>query len=160
MNSQLPYWLVIINAMAPLFAAVSTLIIGLIAGYIAWRQWQTNKDKLRLDYYDRRFAVYVATRKFVANAFANGNVAHEELRAYWVDTRQAKFLFNESIEAYLNEISNHARHLQAVQLLMKSQAPEERRKSAADEWAAEKIWFADQHKVIDEKFRPFLQLRG
>ena len=35
-----------------------TPIIAVVATYIAWQQWNTNKQKLILDRYDRRLKVY------------------------------------------------------------------------------------------------------
>jgi hypothetical protein len=39
-------------AIAQLF---TTLMVGLIGGYIAWRQWRTSHDRLTLDLFERRF---------------------------------------------------------------------------------------------------------
>src|SRR5271170_90498 len=35
-----------------------TPVIALIAVYIAWQQWRTNADKVKLDKFDRRFPIY------------------------------------------------------------------------------------------------------
>jgi len=37
---------------------VTTLVLGLIAAYIAWRQWRTAHDRLILDLFERRFQVF------------------------------------------------------------------------------------------------------
>jgi hypothetical protein len=47
--SQLPYWVQYVQALAPAIVAV---IAALIAGYIAWRQYETARYRLCLDYLD------------------------------------------------------------------------------------------------------------
>lgn len=40
--------------------AIVTACIAFIVAVITFRQWKVNKEKLRLDLYDRRFAIYTA----------------------------------------------------------------------------------------------------
>jgi hypothetical protein len=41
--------------MAATAQLLTTLVLGLVAGYIAWRQWRTAHDRLILDLFERRF---------------------------------------------------------------------------------------------------------
>jgi len=43
-----------------IFAALLTPAIAILASYIAVRQWLTNKNKLKLDLFDKRYAVFEA----------------------------------------------------------------------------------------------------
>jgi hypothetical protein len=65
--SELPYCVQLVQALGPTVVAV---IAAFIAGYIAWRQWRTAHDKLSLDLFEKRFAVYEATKNFLNPPFA------------------------------------------------------------------------------------------
>lgn len=50
---------------------ISTAPAVLISAYVAWvayQQYRTNREKLRLDLYDRRFGVYTAAIDFCLTA--------------------------------------------------------------------------------------------
>lgn len=40
--------------------AIVTACIAFIVAVISWQQWKVNREKFRLDLYDRRFEIYVA----------------------------------------------------------------------------------------------------
>ena len=165
MNSELPNWLVALNALAPLFGFLGTVVIGGVAAYIARGQWRTNQDKLKLDLYDRRLAVYEATMKFVLGLSGNAVVDAEGMRQYLVATRQAAFLFNDAcMPVYLKKLAAEARRLDMVITLAERAQTghdlQEMHRTAPDTKWELLQWFVKQEKVIEEKFAPYLRLRG
>ena len=46
--------------------ALLTPVIAVVATYIAYQQWQTNRQKLNLERYDRRLHVYEEVRKILS----------------------------------------------------------------------------------------------
>lgn len=44
--------------------AVVTAAIALIVAVISWQQWKVNRERLRLELYDRRFGIYVAVLNY------------------------------------------------------------------------------------------------
>ena len=77
---------------------ISTLILGGIAAYIAWRHWRTDELKRRHDLYERRLKVYDAVMDFFEN-FEKSDGAEFERQA-----RTSRFLFSIEISAYLDTI--------------------------------------------------------
>jgi hypothetical protein len=79
--NQLPSWVQYTQALAPPFIA---LVAGISGGYIAYRQWRTGHYQLRLDLFDRRFAVYKATQDLVrvalSDGYSDGRIAWRLLR--------------------------------------------------------------------------------
>ena len=146
-------WLVVLNALTPLISFLGTLAIGCFATYIAHGQWRTNKDKLKLDLYDRRLAVYEATMKFVLGLSGNPAVDAENMRQYLIATRQATFLFDdETLPQYLKKLATEAIRL--------NRAINETDNTSPDPKWELLDWFSKQEKIIEEKFAPYLQLRG
>ena len=158
--AQLPTWLVYLNAAAPFLTFLGALSIGIGAGLIAYGQLRISKAKLKLDLYDRRIAVYEATKRFVLGLSSLGTVDAENLQEYLVATRQAEFLFDDdSIPSYLRLLGTEARRL--------NYANSSRDESTVDPIAKQSAiatylelckWFLDQETVIKAKFSKYLQL--
>ncbi len=56
MQLNVPEWMQWLQALGP---TISSVVIGSIAAYVAWRQWRTAQDKIQLDLFDRRFALFL-----------------------------------------------------------------------------------------------------
>ncbi len=152
--SQLPQWVSILQALAvPVITVVSVLI--------AWQQMAIAHRKLQHDIfyrqYDRRVAVYEATRKLLGDVF-NGNISDDDIRVYGLCTLDAQFLFNEEMYKYLAEIR------QRVAVWSAAKSSIERRSSSEEKAEWEKIkkenldWImqqGDERFIV--KFAPFLR---
>jgi len=78
-GSSLPIWLVYVQALGPPFVA---FVFGAVAAMIAWRQWKTANDKLRLDLFDRRWKVFDAVKLMVNKSAIHGDFTIEDLRDF------------------------------------------------------------------------------
>ena len=159
--TNLPCWLVYLNALGPFLSFLGTLAIGVAAAVIAVNQWRIQKYKLALDLYDRRLAVYEAARTYLSNlsedSISNANNYTIYLRA----TRQAPFLFlDPAITVYLTNLGNETRRLDMANRLLAVSAPAERHESAQNTRFEILAWLLEQEKVIEEKFAPYLTLHG
>jgi hypothetical protein len=91
---------------------VLTVVIAAIALYIARRQWLTSREKLRLDLYEKRFAVYENTLALYRMLISETDLTEKEkadiqnnfIKSY----RESQFLFSEKdgIFRVLGEISS------------------------------------------------------
>jgi hypothetical protein len=161
----MPCWLVVLNALTPMFSFLGTLAIGGVAAYIAHGQWRTNKDKLKLELYDRRLAVYEATMKFILGLSGNATVDAKNMHDYLVATRQSPFLFDDaSIPQYLKKLATEARRLDlAIDVVCRANGEDTTQDTyqAAVNTKFELLeWFLNQEKIVEEKFAPYLKLRG
>jgi hypothetical protein len=85
-----------------------TPIIGLLAVYIAYQQWITNKDKIKLDKFDRRFAIYDAARELRRRIRQHSWASEQEIFDFRMKTRDAVFLLDDELGSYLEEFGNKA----------------------------------------------------
>lgn len=135
-------------------------IIAVFGIYIAYRQWRTAQNRLKMDLFDKRFSVYDAARKFLASVFVSGKVTDEELSKFTLGTGEAAWLLNDDIAGYFKEeIWKKALTLQVLQKVLEDLPKGEERTQKAQKKKELLKWFSDQHKVLDEKFSPFLKLR-
>ena len=96
----------------PLFAAISSAIIGLAVAYIAWRQHSVARLQLREALFDRRFAVYKTAWDAVGEVYSSisdperERLAEADVVRVW---HEAQFLFPDA---------NVADKLKALQMPM------------------------------------------
>jgi hypothetical protein len=104
MTSQLPHCVQIIQALGP---TIVSLVIGLVAVWIAFSQWRTAENARRQHLFDKRFAMYKATSSILAQVLASCLFdralkpnAHLE---YLGEISGGRFLFNKQVYSYMEE---------------------------------------------------------
>jgi hypothetical protein len=122
-----------------------------------------DKNHLRAELFDRRVAVYDAMKRFVADITASGTTTLESLAAMLRETRYAQFLFKSSdgISGFINHFYRQGVDLKFVRQEHESIRTPEREAERLQLVQREDdllAWFGDQSDVIDDKFRPYLQL--
>lgn len=109
MPQQLPDWVIHLQALGPVFNGFGTLIVGACVGYIAWRQWETARHKLRMELYDRRLAVYESIResyRYLSDPEAKMTPAKH--RALLHKTEEFRFLFDTRADQTISALMLHA----------------------------------------------------
>ncbi|MEQ1816116.1 MAG: hypothetical protein ABL861_06545 [Nitrosomonas sp.] len=84
--------------------ALLTPLIAVVATYIAYQQWQTNKQKLMLERYDRRLKVYEEVCKILSIIIRDANASYDDLLRFRTAVSEADFLFGREIPEYIDEI--------------------------------------------------------
>lgn len=139
-----------------------TLLIALIAVMIAYQQWKTNKaqqvtdeKRLKHELYDKRFAIYQAARTFLRDVVVKPTITDKMLIDYWAGINAARFLLDDEISDYLEEIEHKAVDLQTNQISIggKGNVAE-----GSKERGELKKWFYHQISVLNQKFYPYLNL--
>ena len=140
---------------------LNALLVGGVAWYFAHHQKRIAQAKLRLDLFDKRFVVFDAARTFIGRALMVVGIAEIEHRERLPDRHISahRSCSNHGSAAYLDEILRRAIDLPFLQAEL-ANAPEEKRKEMQTRFVAERKWMRDQIKVLETKFKPFLQLAG
>lgn len=131
--------------------AVVPIIISFAVVFIAWAQYKTNKNKLRLDLYNRRFAVYDKTLAYY-QAYYSGDSDNEALRESVIDFvrayRESSFLFGRESSVYkaLTEIKDTFEFLVQFDAKFRS-APYDKDEFQA--WSESKASKSDPTKLME-----------
>jgi hypothetical protein len=86
---------------------MTTLVLGGVAAYIAWRQWRTAHDRLVLDLFERRFQVFQELTRAILAAFNKPNAEIDDLAKFDIASEKARFLFEPEVREYLIEVRKH-----------------------------------------------------
>ena len=142
-------------------ASFPPLVAG-IAVYVAIRQWQTNKQKVKLDLFDRRFRVFLEVRKVLSSVLAEARASREDFLRFRTGVAESYFMFGPEIENYLNEIYLHG--IQLASADDRYRQPKEQRpdnhdaKKLAEEMNTHLTWLTEQLPLAKEKFKRYLDV--
>ena len=142
--------------------ALLTPVIGGVAIYIAWQQWQTNRQKLNLERYDRRLRIYEEVTKILIIIQRDTNTSINDLIKFRTSVSEADFLFGQEITKYIGEIYKHG--LAFVRWNREyhdsTQAHPEGydHQKAVSEMQKEGEWLFEQFGSAKEKFKKYLDI--
>lgn len=147
-----PHWTAYLTALlAPTVAVFGALI--------AYRQWRTAQNKLKLDLFDRRLQVYTAVRDYIAGVLVSGRTSNEAELAYTTSTRGPRWLFDEDIVEYLDKVLWHKIcELGCIQSELQGAPAGKERSDNIRKQAELKKWLNEQLGALDAKLAPFLRL--
>lgn len=142
--------------------ALLTPVIAVVATYIAWQQWQTNKHTLALEKYDRRIRIYEEVKKILSIILRDADASYEDLLKYITSVSEADFLFGPEISEYLDEIYKRGLSLRRWNMEYKDYTqvkPEGYDHEKVVNCMHEELeWLTHQFDPAKEKFRKYLDV--
>ena len=139
--------------------ALLTPMIALIAVGIGHAQWWTARNKLKLDLFDRRWAVYVATRELLTEIFTHGRASSDAEIKFREGTRGASWLLDNTVDHYLTKVLwGKVTLLNAANSMLEPTAPPQGRERAAIQKSEIMRWVTEQDVAVDALFDKFLRM--
>jgi hypothetical protein len=125
----MPEWLPVADFVVKIIIASATAVLGLLAWLIARRQAQTASDKLKLDLFDRRYAVYVALTEWISD-LQGRVVPDEDFAKHLRKIEPVQFLFAKEVTDWVLELRKKARAMNHARKLLedaRGSQPDDRR---------------------------------
>jgi len=140
--------------------AIALIVISCLGSWIAFKQVRIAAAKLNFDLYDKRFKVFEAARQYLVLALQSNDVTPEHTNQFHLGVADAVFLFDKSIEEYLEEFRKKLAKLQMLNFQFRNlrDQEDERRGILADQLAEQAMVVNDEFDVLVLKFKPFLKL--
>lgn len=143
-----------------LWQPLATCFVGFWVAVIAFYQMKVAHDKLRLDLYDRRYRIYDATKKFLAEIVCETTFSNSQLLVFQAATADAVFLFDDDIVRYITEIEHRAIDMRTQHTLSK-RAPDPADSSAkADAEHQHFLWLSHQLAAMPLTFTSHLGFKN
>jgi hypothetical protein len=152
MNTALPAWVTIMSALL-------TPTVAGIAVYIAWRQWKLADRRIRMELFDKRFAVYSGARELIRAAVQKGDVTNDDLRDFSLRTIDASLLFSDKeVEIFLDQLHKNAAQIHVHYVRSTDHSDNARRETSIQKHTQLMKWFLDEHKRMPKVFSKDLAL--
>ena len=154
-QAQLPMWMQYLQVFGPIFVA---LAVGGLAWLIAWRQWRTANYRLCFDLFEKRYAIYVATKSLVEKVAVHGQITLGDLGDYQRTIEGAEFLFGGEARIYFQKI---------IDLCFKAQMARRKQDRTKDQQVLDKLvdeeeeiwtWLQTQGPHLETMMRQYLDL--
>lgn len=145
-----PHWTAYLSALA-------TPVIAVLGSWIAFQQWRTARDKLRLDLFEKRMAVYRSAKDALGALFTVDRLTAEDELKFLISISEAKWLFGPEIFEYLEKtlwakFCDHGAFVGGLEGL----EPGSHRTELVKGKAELRKWFYEQPKKLDDLFMPYL----
>ena len=141
---------------------ISPLLVPLVAvfgAYIAYQQWRTAQNKLKLELFEKRLKIYNSATIFISSVMTSGKASDQELHNLIVGTKEAKWLLSPDVAKYLDEdLYSKGVDLQCLLAELEGVPVSDERTENVHKQRDIKIWLNAQYKILDEKFSKYLQL--
>ncbi len=149
---SVPIWLQISSGLL-------TPLIAIFGAYIAWQQWNLGRSKLKLELFDRRFALYKAIQHPVLHVLHTGSMDDKTYFKFRSEIGDAKWMLNEEIYKYADDdlTTKLADLLTKVEEAKVLEVGEIRTRNVREQREL-KEWITSQRPHIDEMFGKFLRV--
>lgn len=139
-------------------AAFVTLVIGLIAGGIAYRQYRIARAKFKLDLFEKRHAVFLETWAFLSKFFEPDWFDGRDILVFRQHVASARFLFGPKIADFVKTVEQKALKRGDAYIATRKAATEKERTSAKKEIDEITVWAQQEVRTIADRFAPYLDL--
>jgi hypothetical protein len=127
--------------------AISVVALGFFQYRLARQLYKLEKDKVKLELYNKRYNIYLKLRKFIALVINKGTCDEDDLLKFLSYKKEADFLFNDSILIYLETV-----YKKGVDIMNRGEST-----TITPEKMGEILkWFGDQFEESTKKFAPYL----
>lgn len=151
-----------IDEILKILQGLLTPVIAIVATYIAWQQWKTNQNKLKLDRYDRRLQIYKEVVRYVLVGIQNADYDDNELLTFRSKVTEADFLFGKEILQYIDELHQRSVNLSHWNKKYRhsSQTKPEGydHDKVVDEGHKELVWISSQLEPARRIFKKYLDI--
>lgn len=152
---HLPLWAEYVRALgAPLVA----LIAAMIAGGIAYRQWSTARNKLKLDFFDKRIAIYRLAVDVLEAGRGSDASNTEPIQKLQDSLYSTRWLFNKEVELYLYELALRAYERSKKRKRQMDHMEESDFADALTEFEQRQAIYSQERRDLDKLLALFLTL--
>ena len=136
-----------------------TVLIGVFVAFTGWQQYQINKERFKLDLFEKRFAVYKGAQVFLTGVLSGAKVEMAKFLEFRAETQDAKFLFDRDVTDFLAGIDSKALEIWKLREELQDLPKEEERSRLCREQTEATKSLMDNLSKLTDVFGPYLRFR-
>jgi hypothetical protein len=148
------------NGYAIVFGSI-TVLVAAFGAFIAYRQWRTAQDKMILDLFDRRYAVFSGTISalyvVIRDEGRSQNLAGLVNMAETLD--KARFLFGPEVISFLDDLNKSMKELVGKRNYYGNARTDQERVRLSDELASEEEALSKKDVELRGVVEPYMAMR-
>jgi hypothetical protein len=144
--------------MIEIFSGFLTPVIAIITVAILILQYFLAKRRWRLDLYDKRYPVYLATMQYLSSVMQKADVTQEEIFNFLRNSKDKEFLFGKDIQEYLDVLYEKGQDLSFTNKKLENESIEKERERLLDKRHNLLMWFKDQFEISKKLFGEYLKI--
>ncbi|SCK49209.1 hypothetical protein VAR608DRAFT_4896 [Variovorax sp. HW608] len=136
--------------------AIVALLVGLVAALLAAEQWKVARAKLRLDLFEKRYALYEILWAHLSARVGDHADIKEKSRALQNSIPQFYFLFGDSIGDFAREALSKGIYQDTATRVSKGFGTAEAVSKANNDLTEHYSWFMTEVDKMRQRFAPYL----
>ncbi len=137
-----------------------TIIVAILVVFVAYLQFKLANEKLKLDLFEKRFAIYKGVQSFLTYIMTEGKLTNlDKLSQFRAETQNKVFLFKDDIVSYLKEIDQKALGLLTIGEEIRDMPKGEQRSNLIKTKSELLRWLISQLPELIGIFSPYLKFK-
>jgi hypothetical protein len=146
-------WVDYLSALLTPTIAIAAVTIGLL-------QWRTNRNRLKHDFFDRRYEQFEAVRNFLGSIMGSGRALDDKQADFLFKTRGLRFTYDKKLADYIDtNIWGPAVDLACLNSELEGVTVGEERTNNVQKQSEIKKRLNREFQNLDSLFSKYLQLR-
>lgn len=141
-----------------ILSGLLTPLLAIIATLILYWQFRLEKSRWRLDLYDKRYPVFLATMQYLSFIAKEDTVTQEELLKFLRNSKDMDFLFANDLKEYLRKLYKKGVRVRYLRKKLEHEPVGEKRTKLVDEQSDLVEWFTKQFEVSKALFGKYLRI--
>ncbi len=89
------------------FSALLVPVITISIAYIAYQQYRIEKQRVRMELYEKRYRIYKRIMEFIRLCIEGGITGFTEASSFYSDVIEGKFLFNDDVQDLIETLHSN-----------------------------------------------------
>jgi hypothetical protein len=134
------------------------IIIALFLAYLAYQNYRLQRDSLRFNLYERRYATYQTIQKYLSLIVQKGTIDNTDMNEFNREAYKNEFLFGHEIKEYVDEIWKKSCKLKLYEDLLKEEPVGKSRTKICEDNSEILGWIHDQFETSRKLFNKYLRI--
>lgn len=139
-----------------LFLNVLMFVVAAVVAYVSYLSYRTNREKFRLDLFEKRHAIFRAVTRHLRKAADITTLEWGDITEYLQATADAPFLFDSNLTEYIDNVYKDSKSLVSSRKRLDGKVTDQQRESLSEELDRALEALVQKLQEAKQRFSPYL----